>query len=376
MPAITVLAIADSDSYLKWSAATLDRLPAGWTSAQLLIDSPVRPSPGQIRAAAGVRPVEMLRLGPLLRRIRRVRPEVVLLAATGPVVAVLAAALSGPDRPVLVTGLPGIALPASERALTSRLGCDLFLLHSRTERAAYAVLAEQVAHPPELALTTLPFLPDRVDAGDPDGPLIFAAQAIVPPAREQRQAILETLAQLSDAVIKVRATPGERQTHNEPLPYAVLAEALPAGSIRFVDGSMRQALTGARGLVTVSSTAALEAMALGVPTLLIDDFGVSDALINTVFTDSGCLGSLEDLRAGRLSRPDPRWLTAHYFHPPQSNDAVDRLTAWAERRAVSGLPARPQPPLPWWRRAGRRARLSAPSLVPVIAARRWRPRRR
>ena len=38
--AVRVLAIADTDSYLKWSAATLEALPESWESTQLLIANP------------------------------------------------------------------------------------------------------------------------------------------------------------------------------------------------------------------------------------------------------------------------------------------------------------------------------------------------
>ena len=53
----------------------------------------------------------------------------------------------------------------------------------------------------------------------------------------------------------------------------------------------------ARGFATVSSTAALEAMAMDRPTL-----------INLVFEGSGCPGTLDDLRRSRLFQPDPDWL--------------------------------------------------------------------
>ena len=51
-------------------------------------------------------------------------------------------------------------------------------------------------------------------------------------------------------------------------------------------------------LVTVSSTAVLEAIASGVPALVIDEFGVAPKLINTVFDGSGLLGGAEALVAG------------------------------------------------------------------------------
>jgi hypothetical protein len=55
-----VLAIADTDSYLKWSAATLDALPNPWESSQVVISNPVMPSEAQIRAASS-RPVRSCR---------------------------------------------------------------------------------------------------------------------------------------------------------------------------------------------------------------------------------------------------------------------------------------------------------------------------
>ena len=71
--AVRVLAIADTDSYLKWSAATLDALPHSWESSQVLIHNPVMPSQAQIRAATG-RPVEVMSHTALVRRIRRTCP--------------------------------------------------------------------------------------------------------------------------------------------------------------------------------------------------------------------------------------------------------------------------------------------------------------
>ena len=46
---------------------------------------------------------------------------------------------------------------------------------------------------------------------------------------------------------------------------------------------MHDALRRSRGLATVSSTAALEAIAMNRPTLIISDFGVSAEMINLVF---------------------------------------------------------------------------------------------
>ena len=124
---------------------------------------------------------------------------------------------------MLVTGLPGISLPASETCpADARAGCDLCPAQP-TRVAAYAALADRLRARdpvPEFGLATCRSCPTGPPAAyAPAGPLIFAAQAKVPASREQRLEILRTLAVLPDAVIKVRATGHERQTHDEDFPY-------------------------------------------------------------------------------------------------------------------------------------------------------------
>ena len=163
---VRVLAVADSDSYLKWSLATLRRMPSEWRTSQVVIDSPLRPTSAQVQISAPV----LSRAG-VLRRIRDERPDVVLLGCTGPVVAALIGAceLREPGRPVLLTGLPGISYPVRPRAITLRTGCDLMLLHSHREVAAFTIAATNLGSPLRFALATLPFLAalaERSGAGD------------------------------------------------------------------------------------------------------------------------------------------------------------------------------------------------------------------
>jgi putative glycosyltransferase DUF6716 len=373
MPAtVRVLAIADTDSYLKWSATTLDALPSFWESKQLLIQNPVMPSEAQIQATSG-RPVEFVSHAALRRRIRLERPDVVLLACTGPVVSPLAAqrVFRARTRPVLVTGLPGISVPATVRAVTSRAGCDLFLVHSKREVAEFAEIGACRAPTLTFGLAPLPFLPARTPESLPHaelGPnLVFAAQAKVPMEREHREKILLALADAGSAVVKLRAWSQEQQTHRETWSYPeimndlVVQRRLRADAVGFVGGSMHSALRRSRGLVTVSSTAALEAIAMNRPILIISDFGVSAEMINLVFEGSGCLGTLDDLRCGRLSKPDPEWLRANYFHPAEENNWLELLSQLLELRETGQLPQRPSSRISLWRRVRRRLRLMIPA---------------
>lgn len=330
--------MADSDSYLKWAACLLDDLPAATARELALVRTPITPSAEQVAAAvAGTRAgaVPVLSARALRRAAERIRPDVILLACTGPVVDVLAAeVLDGlRPRPVLVSGLPGISVPATEKAWRFRSGCDLLVVHSGREVAEFTALGERLGGGGAVGLARLPFLRGAPAPGG-GSRVVFATQAKVPARREERERILFALAKLAgerpelDVVVKLRAVEGERQTHNERHPYERLWRELGApGRLRFVAGPMHEQLAGAAGFVTVSSTAALEAIAQRVPLLVLSDFGVSAETINLVFEGSGTLGTLDDLAAGSFRVPAASWCADNYFHDRAEDDWVALMTA-------------------------------------------------
>ncbi|GAA4724682.1 hypothetical protein APR04_003575 [Promicromonospora umidemergens] len=385
---IRVLAVADSDSYLKWACSTLDSLgdpEAPLDRSAVLISTPIVPTTSQIAAAVAgssiVRP-RVLGLRALQAHVRDVRPDVVLVAATGPIAEMIARAVVRADprrRPALVTGLPGMALPATPRGTAWRRWCDAFVVHSRRERLAYQDAFAAHGVEPQVVLAHLPFL-ERHAAMTPRpiDRVVFAAQAKVPAGRAERLRLLDGLANIAaegfDVIVKLRARKGERQTHNEEHPYDDLWEAEHArlghavGTLRFVDGPMAEWLQPGTALVTVSSTAALESLALKLPTALVDDFGVAEELLNEPFTGSGCLVSLAD--AGKLFREegpvtDAAWLDENYLHSTDSElpGTVSRLAA---QRAAGEL--RPLPDVrPWlW---PRHLRVVLQSVLPAPAYR-------
>ncbi|WP_250212570.1 DUF6716 putative glycosyltransferase [Acrocarpospora catenulata] len=341
---LRVLAVADSDSYLKWAAGLLDGAPGVWTTELAVVRTPISPSAGQIAAAvSGTRFTEVPVLGAraLRRAAERFRPDVLLLSCTGPVVDALAAeVLAGlRPRPVLATGLPGISVPATEKAWLYRSGCDLFVLHSGREVGEFGEIARELGGGGQIALARLPYL----DLGGPGNGardrVIFATQAKVPKPREDRESVLLALARLAEArpdldvVVKLRARDDERQTHNEKHHYERLWNTMAAegrvrpDAVRFAAGPMHEHLTHAAGFVTVSSTAALEAIAQGVPLMILSDFGVSAEMINLVFEGSGCLGTLDDLAKADFRTPTAEWCQANYFHDAAASDWAVRISA-------------------------------------------------
>ncbi|MFP7834059.1 DUF6716 putative glycosyltransferase [Marisediminicola sp. LYQ134] len=387
---LTVLAVADSDSYLKWGAATLGRMPQSWTTDLVVVETPAVPSARQVAAAlAGTvfetRGVDIRGADEIARRVAAERPDIVLLSVRGPVVRVLVRAILGdrearratdasgaragrpggrgattPWRPVLVSGLPGISIPATRKALYYRAQVDALILHSAREIDEFRALAATMGVGQRFALSTLPFLADTPrptgtarERGSRDRAatdIVFAAQAKVPREKSDREHVLRELATLADAdpsrrvVLKLRGLAGEPQTHAERYPYDTLLAELPEarGKLVIDTGPMSASLDTAAALVTVSSTAAIEAVHRDIPVLVLDDFGVSNGLINTVFEGSGLLGPLSSLATTGARLADARWLDDNYFHAPDTVDCIAVLETLVVEREAGTLAVRPQ----------------------------------
>lgn len=384
-----ILGVADSDSYLKWGAALLNRLPDVWNCQLALIRTPIVPTAHQGRSAvagtrwAGREPPTLSALE-LMARVRSERPHVVLLACTGPVVdALLATVLPrGRHRPAYLTGLPGISVPATADALLYRRGCDTFIVHSRREVRDFAALRDQLDLSITVELATLPFLFTPLPAGVHDE-VVFATQAKVPRDVTQREAILLALDRLArvrtdlKCVVKLRAAAGERQTHHETYDYESLWRRLVSrgavrdGSLSFSADPMAVHLSRAAGFVTVSSTALLEAVHAAVPALVLGDFGISADMITEVFAGSGLIGTLNDLRRGAFRSPDPTWLTDNYFHDSDDEtwrEAVETQALRSTEGLLPPLPRRRRSPGPMGHRQIAVARLWAPASVSRTAA--------
>ncbi|GAA4762189.1 DUF6716 putative glycosyltransferase [Microbacterium gilvum] len=385
MRAGRIVGVADTDSYVKWAAALLGTLTDG-VAELVVLDTELVVSDAQLAAA-------LAGSGLPAGRVRRAGfdelpalvdgADAVLVAARGPLVRVVAREVASlTPRPVLVTGLPGISVPATWLALHFRRQCDLFVLHAHREIRAFRALAHRRGIAQDFALARLPFARaaegagSDVDAADgaagnggargggvgdgsasdgaegdrPSGrDLVFAGQAIVPHEREDRVRIARALVEAARAdpsrrvVVKLRGAAGEKQTHEEHDAYPGLIRALGPvpRNLVFSTAPMGEALETAEGLVTVSSTAAVEAIARGVPVIAIDDFGVSARLINLVFEGSGVFGGLDDVVRRAFRRPDAAWLRENYFHPAEDDDWTTRLDELVERRRAGGAPGRP-----------------------------------
>ncbi|WP_431710694.1 DUF6716 putative glycosyltransferase [Glutamicibacter uratoxydans] len=351
----SILAVADSDSYLKLATSLLHRLGSGWDRRIVLVRTPTTPTEEQVQAAfvgtdLDAADVEILTLNQL--SATAIPEDVLFASATGPVVAeiyarVLRSEPADARRTGLISALPGVAFPATTKGWNYRIAGDGFICHSHAEARDFADLSDALTgHQPTILVGKLPFLSSAgfpTPCEQPIKQVVFAPQAKVPFEREQREQILLTLESVArlnpgtEVIVKLRARAGEPQTHLEQFPFDSLLEQMKASGkfnksthIRFATGSMQDYLRPGSALVTVSSTAALEAIDHGLPTMVLTDFGVSNELINTVFLGSGIQGSLQDLLDLNFSAPHRTWLRENYFHR-SNRDLADSLELLAHR---------------------------------------------
>ena len=186
----------------------------------------------------------------------------------------------------------------------------------------------------KVSLGTFPFTGSPSPLNAEVSRIVFAAQPSVPPAKVERALILSALEKLAvsrpdlQVVVKVRGNPNDPQTHYEEFSYQELhRECHPNGRVQFEGGSMMAALEPeGSALLTVSSTAVLEAIHLGKPAALIGDFGIRADLSNKMFEGSDLFIELGDLEKIQLVRANKQWLEYNYFHSDKLNDLAETLT--------------------------------------------------
>lgn len=281
------------------------------------------PTPRQL-AEVGVHADSLTEVTALefLRAMTRTPYDVLVLALVGGGVQAILHGLKRiwegrTERPVVVTGYVGVVYEKLADGLLLRHGADLVLANSRQDAERFRAVYEGVgADASSVTEVALPFLGGAPYTGEHDPyTVVFAAQPSVPENRRDRAYLLDRLVRHArlhperEVLLKLRSKPGEHTTHIEELPYQKLAQKLdPPPNFRLVYGNMGEVLDRTDLMVTVSSTAALESLHRRVPTVVLTDLGVREALGNHHFVGSGCLASWDQLDAGHRPAPDEEWV--------------------------------------------------------------------
>ncbi|WP_329175356.1 DUF6716 putative glycosyltransferase [Streptomyces sp. NBC_01477] len=324
---LRITVIADSDTRWKWGALTARRIDPDARLDARLLRGRATPTPRQL-AELGIPADSMAEstAAEILARTHAGTCDVLVLSCVGGTVQALLHGLSRAwegraRRPVVVTGYVGVVYEKLADGLLLRAGADVVLANSADDARRFRDVYDGVGHPAgAIVETALPFLggdPYRADDSRPFT-VTFAVQPSVPDSRADRLHLLRRAVEHArlhpsrEVLVKLRSKPGEHTTHIEEQPYQKLVAALdPPANLRLVYGNMAEVLDRTDLLVTVSSTAALESLHRGIPTVVLTDLGIRESLGNHHFLGSGCYASWDELDDGRMPRASQEWTAEH-----------------------------------------------------------------
>lgn len=340
---VKVAVIADTDSRWKWVLATAKQLTT--TPPDLYLrETAARPSERQlVEAGADPSRVRTVQLAELPVVLAENPCDVLIIGLPGSGVQAVLQAMAGqwtePKRPILVSGYVGIIYERLVEGLYHRAGSDVIVANSPADARAFTGLLAAAGFDPSAVVTEpLPFLGSPASAAGADGvgALTFAAQPDVPATKADRNYIVTRLIEHArrhpeqPVLLKVRGVAKERLTHPEPHPYQRLVEArndeLPA-NFSVIAGPMSDALDRSAVLITMSSTAAVEAIHRGLPTGILTDLGIREEMGNHFFAGSGCYVSFDELADGARPLADPDWATDHGLAGLEPGALVARVGA-------------------------------------------------
>ena len=330
----TALFIAAFDSQLKWCGLIRDALAArGFTWRAVVPDVRSALSAEQIQAA-GFTGVEPLSWEVLVETAAT--SDVVVSSLSGPLTHELLVDLA--DRgaqpgPVVVSGWVGVIIEKITAGYLDRCAADVVAVSSRSDLAHFHQVALRLGLPTDnLLLSGLPLLrpTPRPARTGPVRRVLFADQPTVPQRPDERLYLYRRLVGYAAAhpdrqvVLKPRHRPAEdtfhRMLHH---PERLLAGIDPPPNFAVDYTPIVDQLPRTDLLITVSSTACLEAIDHGCRVGLVLDLGIHERYGNQVLLDSGLLRTFDQIADDDLGTPDPGWRESYFF--PREGSAADLI---------------------------------------------------
>ena len=165
--------------------------------------------------------------------------------------------------------------------------------------------------------------------------------------------LIDVAKRFPDADVRVKLRHARDETahhgtrfHLEDLSRELFARGGRPANLGFTHEPASDLLDQASVIATVSSTIAVEAMARGVPTRIVADFGVSEALGTSFYVGSGCLAPLAGLAPNLAATAAPDWLAARSGAAAFPERLLGQCAALLEGqdRLEAALPLRPLTP--------------------------------
>lgn len=380
-----VLLLANFDSSLKYAGRLAEAVAALGAEPDIRIPTTVAPhglAAAQVQAATP----RQVRFEPWADLVTTAaETDVVVPVFDGPNVERFVREvhdIAGARMPVVGCAYIGMVLYDIVAGYLGRSLADVLAVNSRSDLRDFGVTARALGMPDEnlllAGLALLPATPQPVRSG-PIRTVLFADQPTVPRRDADRRYLWDRLADYAvlhpdrTVLLRPRHRPGEDTFHRMRFSPDAWAASRTLPPNLHIDHTPIDRLIPASDLVlTVSSTAALEAIAAGVRVAFVAEW-INDAALNPRLLPSGLLRRFDEIDRDRIGEPDPAWLDdvfpAAEGESPAARFAT-RLLAIADGRA-------PRVHQALWDSAyhsGRRATDAVIATRPTAAAR-YTPRR-
>lgn len=315
------LFVAGFDSGLKLADRFADAFEAA--GAEVTIAAPTtgtahQLSDGQVRALTS-RPVRFLPYDEILRLARS--SDTVVPIYDGSRVEQFITdlhELPGTGRlPVIGTAYVGMVLYNNVHGYIWRALGDVIAVNSAEDLRDFTETARALGLPEDnLVLTGLPLLPAHPapQRGGAIKRVLFADQPTVPALAEERAYLYDRLADYARrhpdrrVFVRPRHRPDEATFHEMVYsPADHFSRVAPPPNLTIDYTPIGERLPTTDLVLSVSSTAILEALAAGCRVAFVADF-FGEPFLNSRFVGSGLLRTLDAIKADELGTPDPGWL--------------------------------------------------------------------
>ena len=329
VPGRTAILVAAFDSQLKWAGAIRRALQAQGFDCEVIVPSDIRHAVSDTQLADyGGTSVQYLPWAELIGRAFEV--DAVVLAIQGPHVSRFthdlfdAVAASGKLPPVTISGWVGVIIEKITAGYLERYATDVVAVNSRSDLRTFQAVAGSLELPTEnMLLSGLPLLTGgyhKTPEGAPIRTVMFADQPTVPSGAADRLYLYQQLIAYARAhpdrsvVLKPRHRIGEDTFHKMKFHPEKLLDGIDQPANFAIDYTpISDRLVDLDLMLTVSSTAALEAVGAGVRTAFIADLDIREQLGNHIFLDSGLLRTFAQVQRDEIGTPAPGWIDDYFF---------------------------------------------------------------
>lgn len=348
MPSIAFIAAHDSE--FKWSAlASRHFREAGWDASFQTVQEDFRATPEQVQdAGVNFSQLRILSMTEALETWRKT--DAVVFATNGDLcekylLKLRALINSGGTRPIMVAAYCGVVITNHLAGYAARCAADIICVNTRQDLAQFSKAARELGLPVDpLLLTGLAILPESIKElrGGRINRVVYADQAAVPQSTADRKYIYDCLIDYAEqhptrtVLVKPRYRPWETSYKKTTYPpEAHFVDGVLPPNLSLTYSPIVELLPETDLLITVSSTAAFEAIYEGCQVALVADIGMKEAFGTPMFVGSQLLRTFDQIIRDDIRPVDRKWLSDQVIDQP--NALIERVSKLVEANKSAPL---------------------------------------